>query len=148
MCFSKFILQNQKLDIIFVHFSVSQKSLGKKNTRNYIINGSTYLKERNPHTHTFIPFHISIAGDKSLLDYNGRHIRLQGWHYLITIGLTLRPLHGRPLDYTPFTVSRFATHFLISTLISRVTVENGTLSDARIVHFITDVIVAYISDIV
>jgi hypothetical protein len=39
------ILQNQKLDIIFVHFSVSQKSLGKKNTPIYIINGFTYLKK-------------------------------------------------------------------------------------------------------
>ena len=38
------ILQNQNLDIIFVHFSLSQNSLGKIKTRNYIINGFAYLK--------------------------------------------------------------------------------------------------------
>jgi hypothetical protein len=43
------IWENQKLDIIFVHFSLSQKSLGKIKTRNYIINGFTYLKDLTVH---------------------------------------------------------------------------------------------------
>ena len=54
LCFSKFILQNRFLDIIFVRFSLSQKSLGKKKYTDLYNKWLNLLKENSPQVRRYL----------------------------------------------------------------------------------------------